>query len=154
MKSFRSPATAREAHFEAQGRRQRREGRGGLLQSRADEQARRRGRRRRSHLLRCRRPRPASLADLKTGKILWKRKGGDGHGQGSASVTYADDRLYFHYDDGTVALVEPSPDGYKEDGWFKNETDGPGWAHPVVSGGQLYIREGDSLYRYDLREKP
>ncbi len=93
-------------------------------------------------------------AEVKTGKILWKRKGGDGHGQGSASVTYADGRLYFHYDDGTIALVEPSPEGYKENGWFKNETDGPGWSHPVVSGRQLYIREGNTLYRYDLREKP
>ena len=93
-------------------------------------------------------------ADVKTGKIIWKRKGGDGHGEGSVSVTYADGRLYFHYDNGTVALVEPSPDGYKETGWFQNQTDGPGWSHPVVSGGQLFIREGDSLYRYDVREKP
>ncbi|HEV3416852.1 MAG TPA: PQQ-binding-like beta-propeller repeat protein, partial [Pirellulales bacterium] len=74
-------------------------------------------------------------AEVKTGKVMWKRKGNDGNGRGSASVTYADGRLYFHYDNGVVALVEASPDGYKETGTFKVETDGPAWAHPVVVGG-------------------
>ena len=83
-------------------------------------------------------------ADVKTGKVKWKRKGNEGEGRGSASVTYADGRLYFHYDNGVVALVEASPDGYKETGSFKGQTDGPGWAHPVVVGGRLYIREGDA----------
>jgi len=92
-------------------------------------------------------------AEVKTGKIVWKRKGNEGQGRGSASVTYADGRLYFHYDNGVVALVEASPDGYKETGSFKVETDGPAWAHPVVSGGRLYLREGDSLYCYDVKAK-
>jgi hypothetical protein len=52
-----------------------------------------------------------------------------------------------------VALVEASPDGYRETGSFQVETDGHAWAHPVVVGGQLYLREGDSLYCYDVREK-
>jgi hypothetical protein len=90
---------------------------------------------------------------VKTGKIVWKRKGNDGQGHGSASVTYADGRLYFHYENGVVALVEASPEGYKETGSFKVETDGPAWAHPVVSGGRLYLREGDALYCYDVRAK-
>jgi outer membrane protein assembly factor BamB len=90
-------------------------------------------------------------AEVKTGKVMWKRKGNDGNGRGSASVTCADGRLYFHYDNGVVALVEASPDGYKETGTFKVETDGPAWAHPVVVGGRLYLREGDSLYCYDVR---
>ena len=34
-------------------------------------------------------------AEVKTGKIKWKRKGDEGAGRGSASVTYADHRLYF-----------------------------------------------------------
>jgi outer membrane protein assembly factor BamB len=92
-------------------------------------------------------------AEVKTGKVLWKRKPGEGMGRHSASVTYADGRLYFHYENGVVALVEASPDGYKETGSFKVKTDGPGWAHPVVAGGRLYLREGDALYCYDVREK-
>jgi outer membrane protein assembly factor BamB len=92
-------------------------------------------------------------AEVETGKIVWKREGDQSRGRGSASVTYADGRLYFHYDNGVIALVEASPDGYKETGSFKVETDGPAWAHPVVANGRLYLREGDSLYCYDVREK-
>jgi outer membrane protein assembly factor BamB len=91
-------------------------------------------------------------AEVKTGKIKWKRER-EGNGRGSASVTYADGRLYFHYDNGVVALVEASPDGYKETGSFQVETDGSAWAHPVVVGGRLYLREGNSLYCYDVRGK-
>jgi outer membrane protein assembly factor BamB len=92
--------------------------------------------------------------EVKTGKRMWQRDPKQGHGGGSVSVTYADGRLYFHYQDGVVALVEASPDGYKEVGSFKvPKTNGPAWAHPVVVGGKLYLREGDTLYCYDVREK-
>jgi outer membrane protein assembly factor BamB len=92
-------------------------------------------------------------AEVKTGKVLWKRKGSDGKGSGSVSVTYADGRLYFHYQNGIVALVEATPDGYKESGSFQVKAEGNAWAHPVVVGGRLYLREGNSLYCYDVREK-
>ena len=92
-------------------------------------------------------------ADVKTGKILWRRDG-QGEGGGSASVTYADGRLYFHYDNGVVALVEALPEGYKEVGSFKvPKKSGPCWAHPVVCDGKLYLREGDSIFCYDVRGK-
>lgn len=90
-------------------------------------------------------------AEVKNGNVKWRRDHeGDGHG--SASVTFADGRLYFEYENGVIALVEPTPDGYKEAGSFKVETDGPAWAHPVVSDGRLYLREGDSLYTFDVRK--
>jgi outer membrane protein assembly factor BamB len=92
-------------------------------------------------------------AEVKSGKLKWKRKNEESKGSGSASVTYADGRLYFHYENGVVALVEASPDGYKECGSIQVKTDGPGRAHPVVAGGRLYVREGSSLYCYDVREK-
>jgi len=93
-------------------------------------------------------------AELKTGKVMWKRKD-QGDGGGSAAVTYADGRLYIHYDNGNVALVDASPeDGYKEHGSFKApKRNGQSWAHPVISDGRLYIREGDMLYCYDIRAK-
>ncbi len=65
-------------------------------------------------------------AAVSSGKIQWKRER-QGSGRGSASVTYADGRLYFQYDNGVAALVEASPDGYKETGSFQVETDGPAW---------------------------
>jgi outer membrane protein assembly factor BamB len=93
-------------------------------------------------------------AEVKTGKVMWKRKR-EGDGSGSASVTYADGHLYFHYTNGVVALVKASPnDGYQEVGSFKvPKTDGNCWAHPVVVGGHLYLREGDQIFCYDVRAK-
>lgn len=93
-------------------------------------------------------------ADIKTGKVQWKRNGG-GEGRGSTAVAAADGHLYFHYENGVVALVDASPGGgYKEVGAFKvPKTNGPSWAHPVVSDGKLYLREGDMLYAYDVKAK-
>ncbi|MBN9524137.1 PQQ-like beta-propeller repeat protein [bacterium] len=92
-------------------------------------------------------------AEVKTGKVIWKRQD-EGTGRGSASVTFADGRLYFHYDNGTMALVDPSPGGYREVGSFQApRRNGPSWAHPVVCDGRLYLREGDVLYCYDVRAR-
>lgn len=92
-------------------------------------------------------------ADLKTGKVKWTRKK-QGNGGGSAAVTYAEGRLYFHYDNGTVALVKAIADDYEEVGSFQApKRNGASWAHPVISDGRLYIREGDLLYCYDIRDK-
>lgn len=94
-------------------------------------------------------------AEVKTGKVMWQRKADEGKGGGSAAVTFADGRLYFHYDNGTMALVDPSPTGgYREVGSFAApKRNGASWAHPVVSDGRLYVREGDLLYCYDVRAK-
>ncbi len=93
-------------------------------------------------------------AEVKTGKVIWKRQAEDGTGRGSASVTFADGRLYFHYDNGTVALVDPSPGGYREVGSFTPPRRGGSlWAHPVVCDGRLYVRDGESLHCYDVRAK-
>jgi hypothetical protein len=98
--------------------------------------------------------RPFCVA-VKNGNVMWKRDRSEGKGQGSASVTYADGRLYFYYENGVVALVEASPKGYREVSSFTlPPRQGPAWAHPVVVGGRLYLREGDSLYCYDVRAKP
>ncbi|MFO0802399.1 MAG: PQQ-binding-like beta-propeller repeat protein [Gemmataceae bacterium] len=92
-------------------------------------------------------------AEVKTGKVMWKRKN-QGNGGGSAAVTYADNRLYFHYQNGVTVLAKASPDGYEEVGSFKpKDLNGASWAHPVVSDGRLYLREGDFLHCYDVRKK-
>ncbi|WP_227255024.1 PQQ-binding-like beta-propeller repeat protein [Frigoriglobus tundricola] len=95
-------------------------------------------------------------ADFKTGKIVWSRKDGKdgGEGRGSASLTYADGKLYVRYSDGWVALVDATADKYTEISSFKvpngkNNT----WAHPVVVGGRFYVRELDVVYCYDVAAK-
>ncbi len=59
-----------------------------------------------------------------------------------------------HYANGYVALVDASPEEYKERGVFKipgstNES----WAHPVVIGGKLYVRDKTAVWCYDIRAR-
>jgi hypothetical protein len=52
-----------------------------------------------------------------------------------------------------MALLAASPEGHKVLGQFKipGSGDRPSWSHPVVTGGKLYLREGDKMLCYDLR---
>jgi outer membrane protein assembly factor BamB len=96
---------------------------------------------------------PISL-DFLTGKVAW---GGDirNAGSGSAAVMYADNRLYFRYQNGVVLLLEATPTGYSEKGSFTiPEVSQPSWPHLVVADGLLYVREQDNLYVYDVRRAP
>lgn len=95
--------------------------------------------------------------DLKTGTPAWAERNKLGKG----SVTCADGKLYcYSEDEGTVVLVEASPDGWKEHGRFKipEETKirsqrGKVWTHPVVANGLLYLRDQDLLFCYDIKER-
>jgi outer membrane protein assembly factor BamB len=91
--------------------------------------------------------------EMATGKVAW---GGDirNTGSGSAAVLFADGNLYFRYQNGVMMLIEATPGGYKEKGWFQipqPERPYPSWSHPVVLDGKLYLREQDALYVYDVR---
>lgn len=88
--------------------------------------------------------------EWKTGKTLWRE--GRGPGDGSAAVGYADGNLYFRYQNGTVALIGATPNGYELKGKFDiPDVQQPSWPHPVIIGGKLYLREQDALYCYTLR---
>lgn len=93
--------------------------------------------------------------EMATGKVVW---GGDGSdvqapGTGSAAVTAADGHLYFRYQNGKMALIEATPQGYRQKGLFDiPDVSGPSWSHPVVVGGKLYLREQDNLYVYDVKK--
>jgi hypothetical protein len=67
----------------------------------------------------------------------------------------ADGRLYCRSEGskGTVALVEVTPAGYQEKGRFEqpDRTKSQSWAHPVVVGGRLYLRDQDLLLCYDVK---
>ena len=53
-----------------------------------------------------------------------------------------------------LQLVEATPAGYKEKGRFRTADQGfPSWAHPVVSGGRLYIRDQGTLAAYDIKAR-
>ena len=74
---------------------------------------------------------------------------------GKGSVTYADGHIYHRGENGDVALVEATPAGYKEKGRFRqpNRSANKAWAHPVIVGGKLYLRDWDVLLCYDIKEQ-
>jgi outer membrane protein assembly factor BamB len=85
--------------------------------------------------------------EFATGKVLWKDRS-----VGKGSLTYADGNLYLLSEDNTVGLAEANPKGYREKGRFKIADQGwPSWAHPVVCGGKLYIRNQGVLASYAIR---
>ncbi len=88
--------------------------------------------------------------ELKTGKIMWKEHHGVGHE--SAAVLYADGKLYYRYQDGTMALIEANPHEFKLISKFQiPDVNQPSWPHPVIAGGRLYLREQDNLYCYKVK---
>ena len=88
----------------------------------------------------------------RTGEIVWGGKQ-RGPGSGSAAVTAVGNQLLFRYQDGTMALIEATPDEYRLLGTFTPEyQEDKTWSHPVVVDGLLYLREQDKLMCYDVRD--
>ena len=84
-----------------------------------------------------------------TGKVQWRDRS-----VGKGSLTYADGRLYVLGEVNTVGLVEASPAAYVERGRFSIADQGwPSWAHPVVAGGRLYLRNQGVLAAHDITAK-
>ena len=84
-----------------------------------------------------------------TGEIAWRDRS-----VGKGSLVYADGRLYCMSENGVVGLVEATPTAYREKGRFQIQQGSlPTWTHPVVAGGRLYLRDQDTIYAYDVREK-
>jgi outer membrane protein assembly factor BamB len=91
-------------------------------------------------------------AEFLSGKLMWQEKS-----YGPSSIASVDGLLYLHGENGEVALVEASPEGYREKGRFM-PPDSPkhrnasekSWAYPVVANGKLYIRDGGTLWAYEV----
>ena len=90
--------------------------------------------------------------DFKTGDVKWSDRG-----VSKGSIAYADGHFYCRSEGGKgdVALIEASPEGYKEKGRFvqPDRSDKNSWAHPVIANGKLYLRDQDVLLCYDVRKK-
>jgi outer membrane protein assembly factor BamB len=88
--------------------------------------------------------------EFKTGKLIWQERS-----VGKGSISAADGMLYVRSESAQrpVALVEATPDGYRERGRF-NQPDrqrpNP-WAHPVIANGRLYLRDANILLCYDVK---
>ena len=87
--------------------------------------------------------------EFTTGKMMWRHRS-----VGKGSLMYADGNLYLQSEDNVVGLAEATPTGYNEKGRFRIADQGlPSYAHPVVSGGKLYIRNQGTLASYDVRAR-
>ena len=89
--------------------------------------------------------------DWDSGKVMYEAKWNGNKG----SIIYADGMLYC-YDENTgdVALVKASPKDFEIVSSFRiTEGSGKHWAHPAISDGRLYIRHGDVLMAYDIKNK-
>jgi hypothetical protein len=101
--------------------------------------------------------------EFATGKLIWpddkdktKAKPKDFD---KGSLTCADGHLYCYTENGgKVALVEASPDGWKETGRFTipmrshKNTNQNAWTHPVVANGKLYLRDQEFIFCYDISD--
>ncbi len=84
-----------------------------------------------------------------TGEVAWRNRS-----VGKGSLVYADGNLYALSENGVVGLIEATPTAYREKGRFRIPQDSlPTWTHPVVAGGRLYLRDQDTIYAFDVREK-
>jgi hypothetical protein len=60
--------------------------------------------------------------------------------------------LYLFSENNVVGLAEATPNAYAEKGRFSVPDQGrPSWAHPVVIGGKLYVRDQGTLTAYDVK---
>lgn len=85
--------------------------------------------------------------EFKTGRVAWKDRS-----VGKGSLTYADGNLYLLSENNVAGLAEATPDAYREKGRFPIPDQGlPSWAHPVVCGRRLYLRNQSMLTCYDVK---
>ena len=90
-----------------------------------------------------------ACVEWKTGKNLWDKA--RGAGTGSAAIVVAEGKLYFRYQDSTMALIDTSKDKYVLISKFKLPThNGESWPHPVIAGGKLFIRDQDELVCFKI----
>ncbi|MCL2709974.1 MAG: PQQ-binding-like beta-propeller repeat protein [Planctomycetaceae bacterium] len=87
--------------------------------------------------------------EAKTAKIVWENRS-----VGKGSLTYVDGVLILRSErgDGTIAMIEATPEGYKELGRFDQpeRSNLSSWTYPVVVDKKLYIRDQGLLLVYDL----
>ena len=94
--------------------------------------------------------------DFKTGEVVWAYE----EDLKKGAIGCADGMLYcVDETNGTVALAEASPKGWREAGRFKLEpqtkirsSSGKIWTHPVIANGKLYLRDQDLFFCFDVKQ--
>lgn len=94
------------------------------------------------------------MQDMKSGEEVWSEK----QKLGKGAVTMADNHFYcLSESNGKVELLENSEKGYISKGSFTlspqsdiRASRGKIWTHPVIVDGNLYLRDQDMIYCYDI----
>lgn len=88
--------------------------------------------------------------ELTSGEVAWKERS-----VGEGSLAYADGHIYLRSERGPIALIEANPETYVEKSRFDqpDRSKEKSWAHPIISGGRLYLRDMDALFCYDIKKK-
>jgi outer membrane protein assembly factor BamB len=83
--------------------------------------------------------------ELRTGTVVWQDRS-----VGKCCIGAGDGMLVVRGEKGTLALIEASPEGYRERGRFEqpDRTRDLPHTYPVIAGGRLYIRDQDTLFCY------
>jgi outer membrane protein assembly factor BamB len=84
---------------------------------------------------------------VNTGERKWK-DGRYGYGQ----IILAGNHLIVTSDQGAVALVKASPDGYTEVARFE-ALKGQTWNYPAIASGRLLVRNSNEMAAYDISAK-
>lgn len=86
--------------------------------------------------------------DFMTGQQRWQDRS-----VGKGSLAAADGMLYLFSEGGVVGLARATPAGYQEVSRFQLTltSSRKTWAHPVIAGGRLYLRNRDELLCYDVK---
>lgn len=76
-------------------------------------------------------------------------------GGSKGSLIYADGMFYcYNENTGEVALVKASPESFEiESSFTVTRGTGEHWAHPGISDARLYMRHGEALMVYDIKQK-
>lgn len=87
--------------------------------------------------------------NLMTGEVAWKDRSVGAKG----SVTLAEGRLYVLGENGTMALVQATPEKYTEISRFSiSGGNWPVYPPPVIANGKMFLREQDNLYCYNIKK--
>ncbi|MCK5730018.1 MAG: PQQ-like beta-propeller repeat protein [Draconibacterium sp.] len=69
------------------------------------------------------------------------------------AMVMADGLLYMYNEKGNVGIVKPDPKGFEVISQFKiTQGAGTHWAHPFIADGKMFLRHGDVLMVYNIKE--
>ncbi len=85
-----------------------------------------------------------------SGEIKWETEW-----ENKGSLIFADGLFYIYEERrGNVGLVRPDPEKFDLVSTFRiTDGSGPHWAHPFIGDGKLFLRHGDVLMVYDIKNR-